>query len=126
MLRLVGAGAEYLVKRRHSVLFSYLLAERLPALDRAVFPAYLQGLRDAGWQGDEAQVRFGFAASSAIYEGVVLSGTGSIWLIQEENHQLFQNGCGWQDGDIPSRLFGMLHFQLDLADEARQLMAGFV
>jgi hypothetical protein len=32
------------------------------ALDAAIFPAYLAGLRDAGWAGDERQLRFGYAA----------------------------------------------------------------
>jgi hypothetical protein len=31
-------------------------------LDAAIFPAYVDGLREAGWVGDELQVRFGYAA----------------------------------------------------------------
>ncbi len=42
-------------------------AERLPELDDACFDAYLAGLRDAGWRGDERQVRLGVVASCVKY-----------------------------------------------------------
>jgi hypothetical protein len=38
----------------------------LPALDEALFAAYLAGLADAGWRGDPTQVRFAYAAHAAL------------------------------------------------------------
>jgi hypothetical protein len=35
-----------------------------------LFDAYIEGLRDCGWQGDTYQVRFGFAASAALRVGL--------------------------------------------------------
>lgn len=42
--------------------------ERLDELDDAVFRSYLRGLRDAGWQGDEREVRLAMCASAVKYE----------------------------------------------------------
>ena len=46
-------------------------AERLGELEAACFPAYLQGLREAGWEGSDAQARLGVSASCVKY----------IWLL---------------------------------------------
>jgi len=37
----------------------------LPALDEALFAAYLAGLADTGWRGDLTEVRFACAAHAA-------------------------------------------------------------
>lgn len=44
--------------------------EQIPELDALIFAGYVAGLRDAGWQGDERLVRFGFTASAALKAGV--------------------------------------------------------
>jgi hypothetical protein len=49
------------------VAFDYA---RLAEMDAAIFTGYLAGLRDAGWQGDERLVRFGFTALAALKAGV--------------------------------------------------------
>lgn len=41
-------------------------AGRVAALDRVVFAGYLRGLRDAGWPGDPALARLGYAAAVAL------------------------------------------------------------
>jgi len=46
----------------------------LPAVDAAAFPAYVDGLRDAGWNGDVAAVRFGYCAAAALRYCVALTG----------------------------------------------------
>ena len=107
----------------HSALFAYLAPAQLPALDRVVFPAYIQGLRAAGWRGNEQQVRFGYAASSALIEGMLVGDTGLQLCADEKNHQWLRDRCGWSDDDIPQRMIGILHYQLDLAAEARALLA---
>jgi hypothetical protein len=43
---------------------------RIAELDAIIFAGYLDGLRDAGWQGDARLVRFGYAATAALISGV--------------------------------------------------------
>ncbi len=50
-------------------------SDRLAEMDAAIFAGYLAGLRDAGWQGDEALVRFGFTALAALKAGVASPAT---------------------------------------------------
>lgn len=38
----------------------------LPGVDAAAFPAYVDGLRDAGWDGDVDMVRFGYCVAAAL------------------------------------------------------------
>ena len=40
--------------------------DELPEVDAAAFPAYIDGLRDAGWDGDVASVRFGYCVAAAL------------------------------------------------------------
>jgi hypothetical protein len=49
-----------------SGLFGGLPAGHLAAIDRVAFPAYLDGLRAAGWAGDPARVRFAYCAAAAL------------------------------------------------------------
>ncbi len=55
-----------------SATLKFVVADpiRLQELDRTIFAGYMAGLRDAGWQGDEALVRFGFTALTALKAGV--------------------------------------------------------
>ncbi|MBC7316529.1 MAG: hypothetical protein H5T70_08945, partial [Chloroflexi bacterium] len=40
--------------------------EEAPALREAIYAAYVEGLREAGWRGDAKQVRLGYVASFAV------------------------------------------------------------
>lgn len=57
----VGADAALLVAA--SPVAGHADVERLPALDDRVFDAYLEGLRDTGWDGDPDLVRAGYAST---------------------------------------------------------------
>lgn len=54
-----------------SVFDLFLDAATLPELDHAVYGAYLRGLREAGWSGDERLVRLGVCASAVKYDWLV-------------------------------------------------------
>src|SRR3989442_10338796 len=41
--------------------------DELTTMSERVFATYVEGLREAGWRGDERVVRFAYAASSALY-----------------------------------------------------------
>jgi hypothetical protein len=45
--------------------------DALPAYEQYVWNGYIAGLRAAGWQGDEAQVRFVYAAAAALRFGLL-------------------------------------------------------
>ncbi|MCB0185106.1 MAG: aminoglycoside phosphotransferase family protein, partial [Caldilineaceae bacterium] len=50
--------------------FVFADATRLAELDQTIFTGYVAGLREAGWQGDERLVRFGFTALTALKDAV--------------------------------------------------------
>ncbi len=50
-----------------SALDHFVPAAELPVLDRACFAAYLEGLADAGWQGDERALRLGVCGAAVKY-----------------------------------------------------------
>jgi hypothetical protein len=51
-----------------SVFDLFLPARLLPDLEAAVYDAYVEGLREAGWKGDQRLVRLGMCASAVKYE----------------------------------------------------------
>jgi Phosphotransferase enzyme family len=46
----------------------FITSDRLPELDTAVFDAYVSGLAEGGWNGDERIVRLGMWASAVKYD----------------------------------------------------------
>ena len=52
-----------------SVAFRGVARDRWRDLEQTAVEAYLRGLQDAGWRGASDQLRFGFAASSALRYG---------------------------------------------------------
>jgi hypothetical protein len=54
-----------------SVWMFKIPADVLPAYEQHVWNGYIAGLRAAGWQGDEAQVRFVYAAAAALRFGLL-------------------------------------------------------
>ena len=88
-------------------------------LDKLVFDGYLEGLADAGWQGDPRLIRLGYAAGS-----VLCFGLG--YLVFEPPEAMIP----WleQAFGLPIDKFSVLvadlrNFWLELADEARSLLA---
>jgi hypothetical protein len=53
----------------------------MAAIDRVAFPAYLDGLRAAGWSGDAARVRFAYCAAAALRYCVAVT----TWLVRGIN-----------------------------------------
>jgi hypothetical protein len=115
-------GAEIATLVSGSVRKGDAPAHDLGALDRAVFGGYLDGLRAAGWSGDERIVRLGFAMSLAL----------RCWFVRDTLRHLAEpSASAARLGRAPdvraddalaafvtlSRLF------LDRADEARRLSA---
>jgi hypothetical protein len=91
------------------------------ALDETVFAAYVDGLRDVGWDGDSRVVRLGYVMSLAL----------RCWLVRDTFRNLGDPGVRPLFGrapDVPPSdvrvAFATLsRFLLDRTDEARDLTA---
>jgi hypothetical protein len=62
-LGIAPVGAELVPLVAASIGFFEISADKVMEMDRLCFEGYLQGLRDAGWNGDPKLVRTGYAVS---------------------------------------------------------------
>jgi hypothetical protein len=59
-------GKEIVALFATTLIFFEVDLDRIAELDTLIFDGYLDGLRDAGWQGDPRWARFGYAATAAL------------------------------------------------------------
>lgn len=104
-----------------SIIVEAVPASEGTALDGVVFPAYLDGLRAAGWRGDARLARFAFTAMAALATAPTLHG----FLVRV----LERGGLGGPEDTSPAptalqlaRWSGLTTFSLDLGDEALDLL----
>ena len=87
------------------------------SLDEAVFSGYLNGLRDAGWQGDPRLVRLGYTAACALRWGVV-----GLWWFQSLGNTVkeaeFENHWNRPLAELVSQWTKTTTYILGLAQEA--------
>jgi hypothetical protein len=89
-------------------------------LDETIFTSYLQGLRQAGWNGDERLARLGFASACALRWGLV----GMWWLLSidpSDKQALLEKKWGRPISDLVSQWSKIVYYVLGLAQEAYQL-----
>jgi hypothetical protein len=95
----------------------------LPELDRAAFHGYVVGLRDAGWEGDEREVRLGMCASAVKY---VWLAAAMLERARRASPDASVPGYGGADVDV-ERLFSerasVLGWLVDRAAEAERIAA---
>lgn len=86
-------------------------------LEAAVFTGFLEGLREAGYQPDEKQVRFGVMASIALFAGL---GTIGIWdfMADAENAPIAESIIGRPVDEIIEQWTVLQDYCLDLGQEA--------
>ena len=116
----IGAIGEEIVSLVHgSLVFSEVAIAEASKLEQICFEGYLEGLADAGWQGDPRMVRLGYAIGAALCFGIGYTGMEPIpqayfsWL-----EQAFEMPI---DQFIALRV-ELKHHLLDLAEEAQALM----
>ena len=119
----VGAGAvgeelDPLVCR--SLLFNDVEPTQAQELDGIVFAGYLDGLHDAGWQGDPRQVRLGYMAAVTLRCLVAIGETLPI-VLDESLHYLTPQMFGRSFEEMLDHNVACLRFQFGLADEALEL-----
>jgi hypothetical protein len=104
-----------------SVLFSEVGLDRVQELEEIVFENYLEGLRDAGWQGDPRQVRLGYTAAQIRYAFAEIG----RWLTVIHDESLIarmEQVMGLPVGEIFDGVVQVRHAFARLTDEARELM----
>jgi hypothetical protein len=105
---------------------SMILFEADPAagaeLEAAAFPAYLAGLRTAGWDGSSDDVRLAYAASSALFCGVTAPRFVSS-LARPEQAGWVEENFGVSQSESIEHLVQMGAFGVALGEEALRLIA---
>jgi hypothetical protein len=90
-------------------------------LSATAFEAYMHGLREAGWRGDQNLIRLAYSAWVALHFSLTIP-AGIEWVITAENRadvlRLFHRA----PEDIPAHWLFLCEFTLDCADEARRLI----
>ncbi|AMW13650.1 aminoglycoside phosphotransferase [Streptomyces qaidamensis] len=100
-----------------SVLDLFVPAAELPGLAKAAYDAYVQGLRQSGWRGDEQLVRLGVCASAVKYDWLA-----ALMLARADEEQPAYGGEGTVPAELRYRERGLtLAFLAEWAAEARQL-----
>jgi hypothetical protein len=92
------------------------------ALEEAVLEGYVAGLRDAGWRGDESQIRLGYTAGVALRLGLVPTVLDMIF--DPAHRGRAERGWRRPADELIERWAQVAYFVLDRADRARQLLRG--
>jgi hypothetical protein len=91
-------------------------------LDRLGFEGYLAGLREAGWTGPDDPVRLGYALTVALQFGA-FAGSVVVGFVDEAERPRIEAAFAGSLEDILDRHAAIQPLVLDLADEARALLA---
>jgi hypothetical protein len=117
-----GAIGEELVPLVAASLGEDVPIDRAVELDKVAFDGYLEGLRQAGWGGDQRIVRLGYAAASAMRYTFILV---TIWLNiarDESREARWERTVGVSIEDWADHGRELTRFLLGLAAEARELL----
>jgi hypothetical protein len=118
-----GAPGEDLAKLVvGSVLFRDVPAQDLAQLDSLAFVGYLEGLYDAGWQGDKALVRLGYAASACLCIALGLTGLLLAHVEDEEARATWVEVSGQPIEVLLNDWHDTHNFLLSLGDESLILL----
>jgi hypothetical protein len=91
-------------------------------LEQIVLDGYLDGLRDAGWQGDPDQIRFAFSASA--YWRYALGGFAGemvVLMLEEKYHPVIEQAFGKTVEQIADDVAATLEWAQYLYDQAVRL-----
>ena len=86
-------------------------------MSKRAFAAYVDGLREVGWRGDERVERFAYAASSALYLAPVVP----FWLARLADpvrREWVEQKCGRRAEDVVRAWVVLLNHALKRAEEA--------
>jgi hypothetical protein len=114
-------GAELVPLILASIAFNEVDLVQAQALEDIVFEGYLEGLDDAGWQGDPRQVRLGYTAASLRFRFAELNRTMEM-ILDESQHPFLEQVFGRSVEEIEDHWAQVGSLCDDLLDEARGLI----
>ncbi|HEX4744040.1 MAG TPA: hypothetical protein VFW12_05145 [Candidatus Limnocylindria bacterium] len=117
LLGLAPAGQEIAVFTTGARVWLSLDAADAQALGELSFSSYVDGLRDAGWKGSEADVRFAYAASAALWAGIPAP-LWLRWFTLPARREWLERKFGMSLEDAAEPFGEFVGFALDLGDEA--------
>jgi len=105
-----------------SVYFFEVELDRAQALEEIVLAGYLDGLCDAGWQGDPRQVQLGYAAAASLRYTFAEIGRFLAITLDERLHVVAQQALGRPIEEVLDHSARVDRFFDSLTDEAREMM----
>jgi hypothetical protein len=104
-----------------STLLFELEPKELPGVEAAAFPAYLEGLRSSGWQGDSGLLRLGYCVSATLFPLMIMPRGAIMWSGDDMQSFALQTfGCRFDEVALGWR--ELVEHLLDLGEEALSLM----
>jgi hypothetical protein len=92
---------------------------RLHEVDLVAFRAYVEGLRELGWTGDERLARFGYCASAVMHYGIMQIGPR---LVDDALRGQLERSFGLPIEQLIDVFVEEQRYLMDLAREARSLL----
>jgi hypothetical protein len=93
------------------------------AFERSVVDGYLEGLREAGWSGDEEDVRLGYRIAACLFMGL---GATGVWFrglaADEANEAMTERIIGRPLDAVARQWSGLERYVLGLGEEAVRLL----
>ncbi len=93
---------------------------QIPQLDRIVFEAYVEGLREAGWNGDREGVRFAYKISPALHFGFPFGRLDHLTAMDEAQLEAIDPTTSRSLGDELDFMAKCLRLVLDWVEEVRR------
>ena len=117
LLGLAPAGQEIAVFVTGARVWLSLGTADAAALGELSLRSYVDGLRVAGWTGSEADIRFAYAASAALWAGIPAP-LWLRWFTLPARRQWLERKFGMPLEDAAEPFGAFIEDALDLADEA--------
>ncbi len=91
-------------------------------LTEAALAAYVTGLREEGWGGDERLVRLGFLATAALLYTVGTAGLTMAMVANPTEYPVFEQAMGLPMAEAVAAWAELSTFKFELVEEARRLL----
>jgi hypothetical protein len=104
-----------------SIALAGVEVDKRQELEEIVLAGYLEGLREAGWQGDPRQVRLGYTAATVRFLFPEI-GRWLAFILDESLHAAAEQRFGRPMGQAFDSVAGMRRPLFSKLDEARELM----
>jgi len=113
-------GSELSKLLSQTVNFFGLPVDALPALDARLFDEYVRGLRESGWRGEDAMVRFGYTAAAAM-RLIVRTALALDLAFDARAREAYERATGLEFAALADRFRRSLPYYLSLVEEAGRL-----